>query len=232
MALSYTMDKVGPICRSAEDCALVLAAICGADPGDPSAVDRAFSYPQKLEWKTLKIGWLVGSSVRKPVIPNDDPVLSVLTRRGATVRPVSFARITDGLLAILDVESASAFDAFTRGSGIHELKNSQWPDIFRAARYVPAVEYLQAQRARTLLMERFESEFGDLDAYVCVGGGYTLSHVNLTGHPQIVLPLKDGDARSIVGRLYGEDVLATLAAEVQKELDLQRLRPDLSQIDS
>ncbi len=230
MELSYTMDKVGPICREAEDCALVLAAICGSDPRDINAVDRPFRWPPRLDYRKLKIGYLVPKSASAPQIPTDDPVVSVLRSLGAEVRPVSFSPVPDGVLAILEVESASAFDAFTRGKEIHELLNSQWPEIFRAARYVPAVEYLQMQRARTLLMETFEREFGDLDAYVCRGGGYTLGHTNLTGHPQIVIPLKGGDARSLVGRLYGEDKLVAMAQAVQSRLGFQKLRPDLSKL--
>jgi len=228
MALSYTMDKVGPICRRAEDSALVLAAICGSDPNDPSAVDRPFVWPQRVDWKNLKVGYLVQNE--KTAIPSDDPVLKILEARGAKISPVFFSPVPDGLLQILDVESASAFDEFTRTEAIHELKNSSWPQTFRAARYIPAVEYLQAQRARTLLMKRFEKEFGDLDLYVCARSGYTLAHTNLTGHPQIVIPLQAGNAHSLVGRLYKEDLLVSVAHAVQEELGFYKLRPDLSKV--
>lgn len=228
MALSYTMDKPGPICRTIEDCALVLAALCGSDPGDPSAVDRPFLWPRRLDWKKLKIGYLVRPQNRGQKLPSDDLVVNALTKLGAQVQPVWFDADPNALLQILDVESASAFDAFTRSPAIDKLTNSSWPQIFRAARYVPAVEYLQAQRARTLLMEQFEAQFGDLDAYVCTGGGYTLAHTNLTGHPQMVIPLADGRASTMVGRLYKEDMLATIAWEVQRGLGFIKLRPDLT----
>ncbi|HWD39950.1 MAG TPA: hypothetical protein VG944_13965 [Fimbriimonas sp.] len=155
-------------------------------------------------------------------------MISILKKRGAQLGVVSFSSNTNALLQILNVESASAFDKFTRSIQIGGLKNSDWPQIFRTARFVPAVEYLQAQRARTLLMQSFEAALGDLDAYVCVAGGNTLAHTNLTGHPQIVVPLKDGQARSLVGRLYKEDVLAAIAHEVQMELGYTKLRPDLT----
>ncbi|HLK16050.1 MAG TPA: amidase [Fimbriimonadaceae bacterium] len=228
MALSYTMDKPGPICRTVEDSALVLAALCGSDPGDPSAVDRPFVWPARVDFKKLKIGFLVPPARKNDKLPTDDLVLNVLQRLGASVRPVWFDSDARALIQILDVESASAFDEFTRGPQIDKLKNSSWPQTFRTARYVPAVEYLQAQRARTLLMQSFEEQFGDLDAYVCTGGGYTLAHTNLTGHPQVVIPLADGKASSMVGRLYKEDVLATIAHEVQTRLGFTKLRPDLS----
>ena len=175
-----------------------------------------------------KIGFLVTPQRKTDKLPTDDLVLNVLQKLGAQVRPVWFDSDARALLQILDVESASAFDEFTRGTQIDQLKNSSWPQIFRSARYVPAVEYLQAQRARTLLMHSFEEQFGDLDAFLCVGGGYTLAHTNLTGHPQIVIPLADGKASSLVGRLYREDVLVAIAHEVQTRLGFTKLRPDLS----
>lgn len=228
MALSYTMDKPGPICRTVEDCALVLAALCGSDPNDPSAVDRAFNFPQRVDYSKLKIGYLVSPQRKNDKLPTDDVVVNALVKLGAQVRPVWFDSNPSAIVQVLDVESASAFDEFTLGPQIDKLKNSAWPQIFRTARFVPAVEYLQAQRARTLLMHEFEAQFGELDAYVCQGGGYTLTHTNLTGHPQVVIPLSEGKAASMVGRLYKEDVLATIASRVQEELGFTKLRPDLS----
>ena len=90
-----------------------------------------------------------------------------------------------------------------------------------------AVDYLNAQRARTRLMHTFERELGDLDFFVAAGGGNTLTHTNLTGHPQIVIPQKDGSSVSLVGRLYREDVLCTVAWELQKAIGAHRLRPPL-----
>ncbi len=137
---------------------------------------------------------------------------------------------------ILDVEAGSAFDAFTRGDDIHGLKNSTWPETFRGSRYVPAVEYLQAQRARTLLMHKFEEEFGDLDLLVGTGVlGQTLGHCNYCGHPQVALPFGDDGngnsvARSLVGRLYRDDELLSIAKFVQDHFDYHRRRPDLSKV--
>ena len=229
MALSYTMDKPGPICREAEDCALVLAAICGSDKKDPSAVDRSFQWPPRVDFSKMKIGWLVQPGA-KPVGMDTDPVLEVYRKLGAQIRPVSFKEVPEIVLSILEVESASAFDEFTRGEKIHQLKNSLWPNIFRTNFYVPGVEYLQMQRARTLLMKRFEEEFGDLDFFVCDRDGYTLFHTNLTGHPQLVIPLADGAARSLVGRLYKEDVLVAAGKAAQDALGHHKKRPDLSKL--
>jgi Asp-tRNA(Asn)/Glu-tRNA(Gln) amidotransferase A subunit family amidase len=233
MALSYTMDKAGPICRRAEDTALVLSAICGSDRNDPSAVDRPFNYPARIEFKKLKVGFLVRKDNADDLAAmNKDAAAKILRDLDATVTPVSFSPLPNGILQILEVESSSAFDEFTRTEKIHQLKNSSWPETFRAARYVPAVEYLQAQRARMLVMRRFEEEFGDLDMVLCIGGGYILAHTNLTGHPQIVIPWggdENGNsrARSLVGRLYREDVLVTVAKAIQDKAGFWKERPKL-----
>lgn len=230
MELSYTMDKIGPICREAEDCALVLAAIAGADPLDPSAAARPFHYRPRKDLHGLKIGLLEDAENRTDY--DADPMAAHLKKLGATLTPVRFAPVPEGVLSILDVECGSAFDAFTRSDRIDRLKNSAWPETFRAARFVPAVEYLQAQRARTLLMHRFEREFGDLDAFLAPDGGYTLTHTNLTGHPQIVIPFGDdgkGNSRAytLTGRLYAEDRLLQIAKLAQDGFDFHRRHPEL-----
>ena len=90
-----------------------------------------------------------------------------------------------------------------------------------------AVDYLNAQRGRTRVMRTFEEELGDFDLFVTVGGGYTLAHTNLTGHPQIVIPQSDGSSVSLVGRLYREDMLCTVGWDLQKTIGAHRLRPPL-----
>lgn len=238
MALSYTMDKVGPICRSVEDCALVFAAICGHDPRDASSVDRPFRWEPRMDWRRLKIGYTVGANAdladRSAV--DTDPLLRLLRGFGADVRPVRFTPVPDALFAILTLESASAFDEFTRTEKIRNLKNSAWPNTFRAARYTPAVDYLQAQRMRAIVMERFERELGDLDAVLTPGIGLpTIYHTNFCGHPQVILPQGDDGkgnsvARSLVGRLYADDRLLAIAKACQENGDFHRRRPDLSSL--
>ena len=231
MGLSYTMDKVGPICREVEDCALVFAAITGSDSNDLASVDRSFEFPHRIDFKKLKVGW-IGSEASLA----SDPVLKVFKDLGASVQVVKFSPIPDGINQILDAEAGSAFDAFTRGPEIHQLKNSTWPETFRASRYIPAVEYLQAQRARTLLMRKFEQELGDLDIVVGNGvAGQILGHCNYCGHPQVALPFGDDGngnslAKSLVGRLYRDDELLTIAKTIQGHFDYHRRRPDLSKV--
>ncbi|RYG46971.1 amidase, partial [bacterium] len=222
MELSYSMDKVGPIVRDVEDAALVLAAIHGADSHDPAAVDRPFRYRSLRNLRGVKIGYAKGKR---------DAFVDALAKLGAEVREVAFTPVTQGITAVLEVECGSAFDALTRDSGrIALLKDSPWPDTFRAARTVPAVEYLQAMRARHLLMNRFEAEFGDLDAYVSPGISDTIVHTNLTGHPQVALPQGDDGkgnsvARSLTGRLFEEGRLLAIARLAQESGDFHRRTP-------
>jgi Asp-tRNA(Asn)/Glu-tRNA(Gln) amidotransferase A subunit family amidase len=229
MELSWTMDKAGPICRDVEDTALVLAAICGHDPRDPSSVSRPLTYAPRKDLKGLKIGVLEGRGASA----TPDPLLARLEKLGATVKLISFAPVPNGIENILDVDCGSAFDEFTRSGLVRELKESAWPETFRASRFVTAVEYLQAQRARTLLLHHLEEQFSDLDAYVGHDGAWqTLVHTNFTGHPQLVIPqAPDAENRShsvsIVGRLYEEGTILAIGRLLQEQDDFHRRRPKL-----
>lgn len=225
MELSYTMDKAGPICRSAEDCGLVFAAICGSDGKDRSVVDSAFEFPRKLDFSKLKVGYVGSDAALK-----DDLLVKWFQVKGAHVSQATFTPMSDNLIAILDVECASAFDDLTRSGKLRELKNSTWPQTFRAARYIPAVDYLQLHRARTLAVEKFHQEWKDYDVLLMNGLGGTITHTNMGGHPQVMMPWGDDGkgnslGKSLVGRLYQDDLLLTIAAEVQKEFDYSRRRP-------
>jgi Asp-tRNA(Asn)/Glu-tRNA(Gln) amidotransferase A subunit family amidase len=238
MALSYTMDKVGPICRQAEDCALVLAAICGADPLDPSAVSKSFVWPPKIDPKSLKVAYLVAQTADLADLSgiDKDPALVALKKIGVHLQPAKFSPVPDGVLNVLNIESSSAFDAFTLGEQIRQLTNSPWPQTFRAARYIPAPEYIQMQRARSMMMEQFEKEMGDFDAVLAPGtGGQLLLTTNLTGTPQIAIPWgadtsNSSISRTLIGRNYQEAKLVAIAKFVQDSADYHHLRPDLTKL--
>jgi Asp-tRNA(Asn)/Glu-tRNA(Gln) amidotransferase A subunit family amidase len=234
MALSWTMDKVGPICRIVEDCAIVFGSLLGEDPRDDATVEFPFKWQPNLDLKKLKVGFLIGQ--------NDDPkdlsrlekdeYLKALVELGVKPLPIKFTPVPNGVNIVLRVESAAAFDAFTRSEAIQNLKNSSWPDTFRGNRYVPAVEYLAAQRARRLVMTRFEEELGDVDVVVTnERGGNTLFITNLTGHPQVLVPLKaaeNGNQRScsVIGRLYDEGTALAVAHAIQMKVGPLQERPD------
>jgi len=231
MELSFSLDRIGPLCRDVEDCALVLAAMAGSDARDASSVDRPFEYPAKVDMAHVRIGWVGAANGM-----DDDPAVKRLRALGATVSAVKVSPFPAGLFTILAVESGSAFDAFTRGTKIRELKDSTWPQTFRSSRYVPAVEYLQAQRARDLMVQTFEREFGDLDALLGPGiGGSAFSQANFGGYPSLMIPFgDDGNGNSVgkalIGRHYGEDRLLTIGKAIQDGFDFHRRHPDLTAI--
>ncbi len=238
MGLSYTMDKVGPICREIEDCALVFAAICGEDPNDATTVNRSFNWRPRIDYRGLKVGLLIDPDAK----PGDlarmekEPFVQELRKRGAVTRPVQFTPAPQALFTILEVEAASAFDGLTRSPEMDTIHESAWPGIFRTNRFVPAVEYLQAQRLRSIAMRKFEAEFGDLDMFLAYGiGGYSLTLTNSTGHPQAIIPYGVGDkgqnySVSLIGRLYQEDRLLAVAKLLQDSaaFSYRKHHPDLS----
>ncbi len=181
MPLSWSMDKIGPICRSVEDCALVFDAIHGADGLDATANNYPFQWPLQTSVKGMKVGY--GKS-RKPLAERED--LATLQELGCEL--VELDLPTDiplrALTSIIDVEGASVFDQLLR-NGETEGWN-QWPEIFRAANQISAVDYVRFQRARTLLMLEFEQAIEGVDVLVNMRD---LVHTNLTGHPSIVMPV-------------------------------------------
>jgi Asp-tRNA(Asn)/Glu-tRNA(Gln) amidotransferase A subunit family amidase len=222
------MDKLGPMCRSVEDCALVFAAVHGFDGLDPSAVDRPFVWPPRRDLRTLKVGHVEGRG-------GERPELRVLRDLGVRLVPIKLPskHPLEALTVILDTEAAAVFDALTR-KGVTEGLNS-WPHIFRRAQFVPAVEYLRSNRIRTLLMREMDEVMGQVDLYV---GGSDLLLTNLTGHPTVVLPdgfRKSGDVelpRSITftGRLYGETDLLAVAHAYQQATGHHLKRPPMDKV--
>ena len=242
MALAWSMDKLGPIARSAEDCALVLAAIQGSDGRDETIVDRPFPWDPALPVAGMRLGVLASAfeATREGQEEWRTLDLAVLdTLRGLDVELVSFTLPDLPVRAmdfILGVEAAAAFDQLTR-SGRDTLLARQseiaWPNRWRQARMVPAVEYLQANRVRTLAMQEMERILAGLDGFVAPSfGGDALPLTNLTGHPAVVVPngfRSDGTPTSITftGTLFGEARLLALARAYQHATDFHTRRPPL-----
>jgi Asp-tRNA(Asn)/Glu-tRNA(Gln) amidotransferase A subunit family amidase len=230
MALAWSMDKVGPITRSVEDCAIVFAAIHGADGLDLAAVTRPFHWPYQGDLRTLKVGYF-----GKDGDAMDRPELAVLRELGVQLVPIQLPeKLPVGALRqILNVESATAFDELTR-QGITEGLNT-WPRTFRQGRFITAVEYLRANRVRTLLMHEMEELMAKVDLYV---GGNDLLITNLTGHPTVVMPngfRKQGDwelptSITFTGRLYGETELLAVANAYQQAAGHHRKRPPMDRL--
>ena len=213
MGLSWTMDKVGPICRGVEDCALVLNAIHGPDGHDRTVTADALHWEPRKPLKQLRIGIL--SKAFDNFKGDDkavyDQALADLRKAGVEPTPVEMSDEDGGKLRfLLSAEAAAAFDDITRDGRVATLKGqapNDWPNSFRTSRLIPAVEYIRAQRARTLLCEKMEQFFANWDVIVTPPFGL-LTTTNLTGHPQVVMKcgFVNGMPRSIsfLGALYDE----------------------------
>ena len=252
MALSWSMDKVGTIARSVEDCALAFAAIQGADGLDPTAVDRPFGWPPRRDPRSIKVGvvrelfdadytkW-ADSDDEKPGYAEwqalDGAALTALEQLDldlVTVKPPETPPVGP-MAMILTAEAASAFDEFTLSGGADKLVRQvrdAWPNSFRQGRFIPAVDYLRALRVRTLAMAAMERLMREVEVLVVPSfGGDMLLLTNLTGHPAVVLPdgfrKSDGTPTSLsfIGRLYGETDLLAVAHAFQQATGFHLERP-------
>jgi Asp-tRNA(Asn)/Glu-tRNA(Gln) amidotransferase A subunit family amidase len=290
MALSWTMDKLGPIARSAEDCALVLDAIYGPDGKDTSVYPANFSWDAGLDWKKLRIGYL--KSEFDPPEPlkleeakpgetaqqksqreerNEQAklararrdydrqfelaALDKLRAMGVTLIPVALPKLPYGAMTpLLTAEAAAAFDDLTlsgRDALLTEQGVEDWPNNFRVARFYPAVDYIQANRARTLAVQQVSALFDQVDVIVTPTTDTQLVATNLTGHPALIVPnglrgddaprppqIDDGDHDDIGGPgtpvsltflagHYQDARLAAFAAAYQQATGFHKLHPKL-----
>ncbi len=240
MALSWSMDKLGPMCRSVEDCALVLSAIAGPDERDGSVVDVPFNWPLEIDPTRLRVGYLKSAFEAdrrdKKWKANDDATLDSLRTLGVDLRPIELPDAPiDAMSFILSAEAAAAFDEITR-SGRDDLLVRQsanaWPSVFRRARMIPAVEYIQANRLRTVVMRAMRDLMETIDVYVAPSYGPNLSLTNLTGHPAVVLPNgfnARGTPTSITftGSLFGETQTLALAKAYQEASGFHLKHPSM-----
>jgi Asp-tRNA(Asn)/Glu-tRNA(Gln) amidotransferase A subunit family amidase len=229
MALSWSMDKLGPICRSVEDCALVLSAIYGPDGKDRAVKNAAFNWHAELDWRRLRVGYLQNDFERAPQTAEEaqkeepaateeekkkrerkrkrreafeervkydrrfsEAALAKLQQMDVALIPVEMPKFPyDPMVVMLTAEAAAAFDELTR-SGRDKLLTAQsaddWPNTFRSARFIPAVEYIQASRTRRLAMDAVAKVFETVDVIVAPTGSEQLVITNLTGHPALILP--------------------------------------------
>lgn len=247
MALSWTMDKLGPIARCAEDCALVLDVIRGPDGKDATVAEASFEYRPRSDLRGLRIGYLprptleAGEDGLGPGADElqeaglYDAALEALEELGAELVPVQPLGFDAEPLALtLSVEAAAAFEDLTF-SGRDDLLVRQsryaWPNVFRAAHFIPAVAYVQASRARTLLIQQMALRMEEVDLYVGLPfTGQDLLVTNLTGHPSVTMPIGMLDADSphsitFTGRLFGEAELLAAARVWQEKTGHHLLHP-------
>jgi Asp-tRNA(Asn)/Glu-tRNA(Gln) amidotransferase A subunit family amidase len=242
MALSWSMDKIGPLCRSVEDCALVFDAIHGPDGRDLSVVDAPFNWDAELDVSGLRIGYVKSAFESEREEQEewkrfDEATLESLSAMGLDLTPIELPDLPIGAMSfILRAEAAAAFDELTRTNQddllVRQIRNA-WPNVFRQSRLIPAVEYIQANRLRTLAMEAMAEIMSEIDVYVVPSfGGSNLLLTNLTGHPCVVLPngfREDGAPTSIsfMGKLFGEAETLAVAKAYQDATDFHLRRPAL-----
>ncbi len=241
MALSWSMDKIGPICRSVEDCALVFEAIHGPDGRDLSVRDEPFVWDAALDVRRLRVGYLRSAFEEEREDAKwksfDEATLTRLGELGIELVPIELPDLPIGAMSfVLSAEAAAAFDELTRSGRddllVRQVRNA-WPNVFRQARLIPAVEYLQANRVRTLAMQAMAEIMSQVDVYVSPSfGGNNLLLTNLTGHPCVVLPngfRDDGTPTSItfLGRLYGDADVLAVAQRYQDATDFHLRQPTL-----
>ena len=242
MALSWSMDKAGPICRSAEDCAIVFDAIRGPDPNDPTLIEAGFSYTE-VDPSELRIGYFKNAFKEDyPFKEQDRQSLEVLEKLGADLIPVDLdvELPVDAMVNLLVAEAAAAFDELTRSnrdSLLVRQGEDAWPALFRAARFMPAVEYIQANRLRTMLIEEYDELFKSFDVIVTPSfGGTQLPATNMTGHPVVVVPNGSNDEGSrttisFLGNLFDEGTILALAKAYQDTTDFEEARPPLFSVE-
>ena len=236
MALSWSMDKIGPLCRNAEDLAIVFNAMYGSDGKDQTLYDAPFNYRSKVDLKKLKIGYLKKDFARKYAFHDNDSIaLKKMEELGVQLIPIELPDVsTRDLRIILNAEAGAAFDELTRSSRddllTRQIKNA-WPNVFRASRFIPAVEYINANRLRYMLIQEMQKLFDTVDVYISPSwAGSNLLTTNLTGNPCVVVPdgfSEKGTPTSItfIGKLFDEGKIIAVAKAYQDATGFQLKHP-------
>ncbi|HEV7621749.1 MAG TPA: amidase [Flavisolibacter sp.] len=238
MVLCWSLDKAGPICRSAEDDAIVYYYIKGTDGKDASAIDHAFNFNEKKEVKKLRFAYAENYFKKLPADAAEWKVLDVYKSLGIKIEPVQFPDSAiysfNMVSTILDAESAAAFDELTRTNRDDLLERQDkgfWPNTFRAARFIPAVEYINANRYRSTLCEKVQEFMKNYDVVIVpTFAGSQLSITNLTGNPVVCMPSgfnKSGlpVSISLIGNLYDEASILQAAKAFQDKTGFNKQHP-------
>ena len=241
MALSWSMDKIGPICRSAYDCAIVFDALTTpfeldqVPVQDQSVIEASFRYTHAGSVDGLKVGFVKSHFARDYAFHDNDSIaLATLLNQGIELHPIELPDYPN-ITFLLSVEAATAFDELTRTGQddllVRQIRNA-WPNVLRAARFVPAVEYIQAQRLRTILIAEMDKIFRGTRHHnpSLLGQLSMLAITNMTGHPTVVVPngLHEGTPTSIsfTGRLFEEGDVLRFAQFFQEISAWDEMRPN------
>lgn len=254
MALSWTMDKIGPICRGVEDCAVALNALYGPDDRDLTVGRAAFNWSPDVPLSSLRIGYLKTEFDGSGFQPTNDQqrqqqelrralykeALAALEKTGAKLAPIELPKFSTGALRIILVaEGATAFDDITRNGAVNQLSgqdSGDWPNTFRSSRFIPAVEYLRAQRARVLLMREMDQLMSKWDVFVSPApGSASLLITNLTGHPAVCVPCgfinNLPQAIMFTGGIYDEAAPLRVALAFEQATKWHTMHPKVEWVD-
>ena len=239
MVLCWSLDKAGPICRSAEDAAIVFNYIKGTDGKDPGSVDKAFNYNGVVDFTKLRVAYAENYFKRLPADAAPQKVLDVYRSIGANLTPVEFPDSTlypvNFISIILNAESAAAFDELTRTNRDDLVERQDrffWPNSFRSGQMIPAAEYINANRYRYQLCKAFNDFMKNYDVIIIpTFSGRQLAMTNLTGHPVVVMPIgfnQTGSPQSItlIGNLYDEATILAAAKAYQDKTDFNKQHPE------
>jgi Asp-tRNA(Asn)/Glu-tRNA(Gln) amidotransferase A subunit family amidase len=237
MSLAWSSDKVGALCRSAEDAAIVFYFIHGADQTDASSIQFAFNYTGSVDIKQLKIAYASNYMDTLAVGSPEKKTLSRLKEMGARLIPLNFPDSLHGdeiLSLIISAESAAAFDLLTRSMKDDEMvqqARDRWPNTFRTARFVPAVEYLNACRVRYQIMKKMDPILDNYDIIITPPEtGDQLAITNLTGNPSVTIPIGFSPngmpaAVTFIGKHFGEAMLLAFAKAYQDRYGAELKHP-------
>ena len=239
MVLCWSLDKIGPICRSAEDAAIVFNYIKGTDGKDPGSVNKSFNYNGVVDLTKLRIAYAENYFKRLAADAAAHKVLDTYRSMGANLVPVEFPDSTlypVGFISIiLGAESAAAFDELTRTNRDDLVERQDrffWPNSFRSGQMIPAVEYINANRYRYQLCKAFNEFMKNYDVIIIPpNSSRQVSMTNLTGHPVVVMPVgfnQTGSPLSItlIGNLYDEATILAVAKAYQDKTDFNKKHPE------
>ena len=252
MALCWSMDKIGPMGRTVEDCVLVLNAIYGSDGRDDTVTDAPFFWDPERPLSSLRIGYLEKEFDIAPNNPNPTDAqrqtagtrkamyaeaLDAFRKAGAKLEPMAMPDFPTGaLLVVLNAEASAAFDDLTRNKEQLATLTGQspgdWPNTFRSSRFIPAIEYIRAMRARRLLMQEMDQVMSQYDVFLSPApNSASLTITNLTGHPAIALKCGFIDnlpaAIMVTGRLYDEATVCRVALAYERATEWHNKHPAL-----
>jgi Asp-tRNA(Asn)/Glu-tRNA(Gln) amidotransferase A subunit family amidase len=257
MTLCWSLDKLGPMTRRVEDAMLVLQAISGKDPRDMASVDSHLDFDAMASVKGLRVGYFPAWMKEPPATEVDRAALEAVKKLGMVPVEVSIPNWPyDSLNLILFAEGAAAFEELTLSGGLRELKAQvpdAWPNLFRQARFLSAVDFVQADRMRRKVAQEMERVFSEVDLLVVPSlRDEMLVITNFTGHPSLTLragfvevkqarsdwapdpqhplptfstPRRVPHGVTLIGRLFEEGTLGTVGIALEQAFGVVTERP-------